>query len=605
MEVLQCHTESMEATPERDQTPEDQDETVAQPTIITLIPVAQEEIPTMPEMSQPNETNNNTIVTNAVVINTDGSAKVVGKEEFGQFNGNGHGGVNQLGGVFVNGRPLPDVVRQRIVELAHQGVRPCDISRQLRVSHGCVSKILGRYYETGSIKPGVIGGSKPKVATPKVVDAITRYKHENPTMFAWEIRDRLLAEGVCTAENVPSVSSINRIVRNKAAENAKQSPGHTSPSVDTGSPPLSHQPSPNSEIQRAPYTITGILGIPQSQTAQTMVDPNGNKRKREDQVPNGHEAEVKIEPNTGDMNIWYQAQPRPTKQARPENGTTDAQGMPHTLIINNAPMYPAGVPTNLPPNYNAHFVTTTTTISGDVIKPQVGVEYTIASPAIGTVANSESQSTTSNFVTSLGHQLGTEISVNAQTQDMKPIVVAVVTESQPPAQQEQFQEATNNTPTSSSTPTINNNNNTPPPKAGSPSSGGGANNLTELKPVQPTMSQSYTPLPSFSGQFSSQASSYNGSHATFPSQAVVGTVVQPLVISSGSYNPTNPPSGEYYNTAGTVPYTQYQTAAYPADPAWTMRYTNPTDTPYYYQTPVSGRNEPNTTVAASASPSKS
>lgn len=566
VEVLQCHTESMEATPERDQTPEDQDETVAQPTIITLIPVAQEEIPTMPEMSQPNETNNNTIVTNAVVINTDGSAKVVGKEEFGQFNGNGHGGVNQLGGVFVNGRPLPDVVRQRIVELAHQGVRPCDISRQLRVSHGCVSKILGRYYETGSIKPGVIGGSKPKVATPKVVDAITRYKHENPTMFAWEIRDRLLAEGVCTAENVPSVSSINRIVRNKAAENAKQSPGHTSPSVDTGSPPLSHQPSPNSEIQRAPYTITGILGIPQSQTAQTMVDPNGNKRKREDQVPNGHEAEVKIEPNTGDMNIWYQAQPRPTKQARPENGTTDAQGMPHTLIINNAPMYPAGVPTNLPPNYNAHFVTTTTTISGDVIKPQVGVEYTIASPAIGTVANSESQSTTSNFVTSL---------------------------------------ATNNTPTSSSTPTINNNNNTPPPKAGSPGSGGGANNLTELKPVQPTMSQSYTPLPSFSGQFSSQASSYNGSHATFPSQAVVGTVVQPLVISSGSYNPTNPPSGEYYNTAGTVPYTQYQTAAYPADPAWTMRYTNPTDTPYYYQTPVSGRNEPNTTVAASASPSKS
>lgn len=70
--------------------------------------------------------------------------------------------------------------------------------------------LLCRYYETGSIKPGVIGGSKPKVATPKVVDKIAEYKRQNPTMFAWEIRDRLLAEGICDNDTVPSVSSINR-----------------------------------------------------------------------------------------------------------------------------------------------------------------------------------------------------------------------------------------------------------------------------------------------------------------------------------------------------------------------------------------------------------
>ena len=43
----------------------------------------------------------------------------------------GHGRVNQLGGVFINGRPLPDHVRRQIVEMATQGIRPCAISRQV------------------------------------------------------------------------------------------------------------------------------------------------------------------------------------------------------------------------------------------------------------------------------------------------------------------------------------------------------------------------------------------------------------------------------------------------------------------------------------------
>ncbi|XP_042152268.1 paired box protein Pax-3-like isoform X3 [Oncorhynchus tshawytscha] len=104
----------------------------------------------------------------------------------------GQGRMNQLGGVFINGRPLPNHIRHKIVEMAHHGIRPCVISRQLRVSHGCVSKILCRYQETGSIRPGAIGGSKPKQGTtPDVEKRIEEYKRDNP------------------------VSSISRIMRSK------------------------------------------------------------------------------------------------------------------------------------------------------------------------------------------------------------------------------------------------------------------------------------------------------------------------------------------------------------------------------------------------------
>ncbi|KAL7673455.1 hypothetical protein ACOME3_008311 [Neoechinorhynchus agilis] len=54
----------------------------------------------------------------------------------------GQGRTNQLGGHFINGRPLPYETRRQIVQMARDGVKPCMISRQLKVSHGCVSKIL-------------------------------------------------------------------------------------------------------------------------------------------------------------------------------------------------------------------------------------------------------------------------------------------------------------------------------------------------------------------------------------------------------------------------------------------------------------------------------
>ncbi|KAI1299301.1 Paired box protein Pax-3-B [Halotydeus destructor] len=142
----------------------------------------------------------------------------------------GQGRVNQLGGVFINGRPLPNHIRLKIVEMAAAGVRPCVISRQLRVSHGCVSKILNRYQETGSIRPGVIGGSKPRTVSSDNDKRIDDYRKDN---------------------SVPSVSAINRLMGSNGGHGAGG--GHLGPNATTLGMSDHHKGTTK-------HTIDGILG---------------------------------------------------------------------------------------------------------------------------------------------------------------------------------------------------------------------------------------------------------------------------------------------------------------------------------------------------------
>ena len=66
-----------------------------------------------------------------------------------------------------------------------------------------------------------------------VVKTIAEYKHQNPTMFAWEIRENLIKDKICPNNMVPSVSTINRysltvhIIRYNAIE--KELFGHVHP----------------------------------------------------------------------------------------------------------------------------------------------------------------------------------------------------------------------------------------------------------------------------------------------------------------------------------------------------------------------------------------
>uniref|UniRef100_A0A183CE93 Homeobox domain-containing protein n=1 Tax=Globodera pallida TaxID=36090 RepID=A0A183CE93_GLOPA len=181
----------------------------------------------------------------------------------------GQGRVNQLGGVFINGRPLPHEKRVQIVEMARRGIKPCKISRELKVSHGAVSKILNRFNETGSISPGQIGGNpRSRLSIQAVRQHILRLREEQPSLSAGQVQQMLVQRGICSRQNVPSSSRINRLLKahkqqQQRAKPRPKSAGDSGATKSGGEKPLSH-------------SIENILGGGGGDNGGGKQSPNGH-----------------------------------------------------------------------------------------------------------------------------------------------------------------------------------------------------------------------------------------------------------------------------------------------------------------------------------------
>ncbi|CAD6187231.1 unnamed protein product [Caenorhabditis auriculariae] len=124
----------------------------------------------------------------------------------------GGSGRNQLGRTYSPGLPLSMFEREEIVKLFQAGWKICDISKRLCVTHSCVSKILNRFRQTGSVKPK--DAKEGRMESPLVL-AVRDYRSRLGMCRQSEIREQLIRDGVCTRENAPSRSSINHILRTK------------------------------------------------------------------------------------------------------------------------------------------------------------------------------------------------------------------------------------------------------------------------------------------------------------------------------------------------------------------------------------------------------
>ena len=105
-------------------------------------------------------------------------------------------------------------MREEIIEIYNEGFSVTEISNDVRVTVRGVNKIIN-HYAHGTLFPFCRGGSEADVVTEDVLHCIEIWKLLRPSIYTREIQNRLLHEGICDRDKLPSISAINQSLRGK------------------------------------------------------------------------------------------------------------------------------------------------------------------------------------------------------------------------------------------------------------------------------------------------------------------------------------------------------------------------------------------------------
>ncbi|XP_078363481.1 paired box protein Pax-8-like [Oculina patagonica] len=105
-------------------------------------------------------------------------------------------GVHRQQGIYRydNGKALPEVYRERMLDLHHQGFSQRQISQNMRVSVGCVNKVVQSYEESNSSLAGPRKTPVRNKMSTDVVEYVVSEKLCKPSVYTSEIQQRLLLD---------------------------------------------------------------------------------------------------------------------------------------------------------------------------------------------------------------------------------------------------------------------------------------------------------------------------------------------------------------------------------------------------------------------------
>ena len=90
------------------------------------------------------------------------------------------------------------------------------VATETKLDRRTVQKTLAEFMETGEVEIPVNKPGKPTIiANENVLLAIEYYIHKKPSSYGNEIQQMLIKDGICTQDNLPSVSYIHKMMKNR------------------------------------------------------------------------------------------------------------------------------------------------------------------------------------------------------------------------------------------------------------------------------------------------------------------------------------------------------------------------------------------------------
>ena len=121
--------------------------------------------------------------------------------------------VNRQQGIYNNSKFLPQVYRERVLDLHYQRFSQRQISQNVRVSLGYVNKVV-QFYEESNLS--LAGPRKTPVRNKMSADVVENVESEKlcqQSMYTSELQQHLLVDGISPLGHLPSRSAIKKCLR--------------------------------------------------------------------------------------------------------------------------------------------------------------------------------------------------------------------------------------------------------------------------------------------------------------------------------------------------------------------------------------------------------